>query len=178
MDATCFVCHITCTGLPITRAGPGGAWRRRLIAGNRNMTRSHQRMWGIDPCAGAHRQDGSLGSPRGRRASHQYRAVHSKVKSVGVPIRPRICAVLLGRRLLGHACQIPWVQSELESWSSAAARAGIGPLSLASGAFCGGFFFLTAPASRVSSYVMLPARVLAIWAWGMTTALGHCSGRA
>lgn len=67
----------------------------------------------------------------------------------------------------------PLVQSELESWrvgASAAARAGIGPLSLASGAF---LCLLTAPASRVSSYVILPARVLATWAWGMTTALGH-----
>lgn len=32
-------------------------------------------MWGIDPCAAAHRQDGSLGSPRSRRASHRHRAV-------------------------------------------------------------------------------------------------------
>lgn len=31
-------------------------------------------MWGIDPCAGAHRQDGSLGPPRARRACHRHRA--------------------------------------------------------------------------------------------------------
>lgn len=134
MDATCLVCHITCTGLPITRAGPGRTWRRRLIPGNRNMTRSHQRMWGIVPlCWRSQSRGSSLGSPRARRVSHRHRALESGVKSAGVAIRARICAVLLGRPLPGHTCQIcPW-GSELGSWSSCAA--GIGPLSLASDAF-------------------------------------------
>lgn len=67
--------------------------------------------------------------PRGtRRVCHRHRAV----KSVGVAIRARICAILLGRPLLGRTCQIPWGSSvgELERRA-----AGIGPLSLASGAF-------------------------------------------
>lgn len=38
------------------------------------------------------------------------------------------------------------------------------------------FLFWAAPVSRVSTYVILTARVLAVWAWGMTTALGPLLG--
>lgn len=171
MDATCLVCHITCTGLPITRAGPGRTWRRRLIPGNRNMTRSHQRMWGIDPCAGAHKQRRLTGIPEG---------------SSGLPSTP-CCRVWcqVGRRSHkssylrrfireaasgAHLSDPPW-GSELGSWSSA--RLALDPFLSRQMLLC---FFLTAPVSRLSSYVILPARVLAVRAWGMTTAFGRCLG--
>lgn len=132
-------------------------------------------MWGIDPCCWPPtRQDGSLGPPEGSSGLPSTPCCQSGWSQVGRRshkssyLRRFIREAASGARLSD-----PLVQSELESWrvgASAAARAGIGPLSLASGAF---LCLLTAPASRVSSYVILPARVLAIWAWGMTTSLSH-----
>lgn len=62
-------------------------------------------MWGIDPSAGASQTRRLTGIPEGlaRRVCHRHRAV----KSVGAAIRARICAILLGRPLLGPTCQIP-----------------------------------------------------------------------
>lgn len=83
-------------------------------------------MWGIDPCAGAHSKTAHW-EPRTRRSSH--RPVLSK--SVGVPIRARICAVFIREAASGAhlSDSLAGLGSDLESWRKSG-RAQLGPFLL------------------------------------------------
>lgn len=96
-------------------------WRRRLTSGNRNMTRSHPENVGNRPMCWPSQASGSQGSPRASSGCPSTPCSPGVELSqpVGVPIRARICAVLLRRPLLGHT---PADSPGAVSWGAGAAR--------------------------------------------------------